>query len=423
MKKGPSMLLEKYSLGIGDRFGQQGAAQLTALVEAERRGVVVIPVWNKSNREHGLIGTSPESARREADNAVRDLNWRRPYHVDADHIGLSSVDCFLDACDFFTIDVADFIGIPPAPDEIDAFVARHRSQVGVTVADDERLACIVHEDELRRVAGKFLRAVQEASRIYWRIEAAKGRGRFIAEVSMDETDVPQTPTELLIILRALADEGVAVQTIAPKFSGRFNKGVDYQGDLARFEAELNDDLAVVAYAVRNFGLPPNLKLSVHSGSDKFSLYPIIHRALRKTGAGLHLKTAGTTWLEEVSGLAAADGDAWVLVKELYMAAFRRIDELTAPYATVVDIDRHGLPDPQDVETWSGERFASALRHDPTCPAFNPHLRQLIHVSFKIAADMGPRYIEALKANSKSIASGVAQNLLERHIIPVFAGAR
>ena len=98
------------------------------------------------------------------------------------------------------------------------------------------------------------------------------------------------------LLAALADEKVRAQTIAPKFTGRFNKGVDYVGDLAQFEREFSDDLAVIAHAVARYGLPANLKLSVHSGSDKFSLYPIIRRALARTGAGVHLKTAGTTWL-------------------------------------------------------------------------------------------------------------------------------
>ena len=93
---------------------------------------------------------------------------------------------------------------------------------------------------------------------------------------------------------------------APKFTGRFNKGVDYVGDLVQFEREFNDDLCVIAHAVKQYGLPANLKLSVHSGSDKFSLYPAIRRALAKHGAGVHVKTAGTTWLEEVIGLAEAD---------------------------------------------------------------------------------------------------------------------
>ena len=160
---------------------------------------------------------------------------------------------------------------------------------------------------------------------------------------MDETDLPQTPPELLIILALLADEKVKLQTIAPKFTGRFNKGVDYVGDLVQFEKEFNDDLAVIAYAIKQYGLPANLKLSVHSVRDKFSIYPIINKALARTGAGLHIKTAGTTWLEELIGLAEAGGDGLVLAKEIYAYALDHVDELCAPYASVIDIDRSKLP--------------------------------------------------------------------------------
>ena len=175
---------------------------------------------------------------------------------------------------------------------------------------------------MERIAGKYLRAVQEAGQIYRHIAAAKGEVQFITEVSMDETDSPQTPPELLVILAALADEKIPIQTIAPKFTGRFNKGVDYVGDLVQFEKEFQQDLAVIAFAVRKFQLPANLKLSVHSGSDKFSIYAPIRRAARpRSSAGLHIKTAGTTWLEEIIGLAEADGDGLALAKEIYAKAF------------------------------------------------------------------------------------------------------
>src|SRR5947209_5882567 len=102
----------KYSIGLGDRFGRQGRAQLRALLMARARGVEVVPVWNKSHREHTLVGTEPAGVRREADLATAALGWGAAYHVDADHIGLSSVDPFLDTHDFFTLDVGDFIGRP-----------------------------------------------------------------------------------------------------------------------------------------------------------------------------------------------------------------------------------------------------------------------------------------------------------------------
>ncbi len=126
---------------------------------------------------------------------------------------------------------------------------------------------------MEQIARKYLKAVQDAGAIYRKIAEAKGEGQ-LHHRSVDGRDrYPADAAELLVILAALADEGVPVQTIAPKFTGRFNKGVDYVGDLAQFEKEFRDDLAVIAFAVRKFGLPANLKLSVHSGSDKFSIYP------------------------------------------------------------------------------------------------------------------------------------------------------
>jgi len=415
------MTLGKFSLGVGDRFAQQGQAQLRACVMALERGVEVIPVWNKSNREHAIAGSEPASVRAEADAAVQAMNWTRPYFVDADHIGLKTADRFVPHCDFFTIDVADFIGKPAAPAAVQAFVGRHGELAGVIEIAGAGRPFVTRRAEVERVAGKYLLAAQEAGRVCRHLEAAKGSGTFVTEVSMDETDHPQTPPELLVILAALADEGVPAQTIAPKFTGRFNKGVDYVGDAAQFAREFNDDLAVIAHAAQRYPLPPNLKLSVHSGSDKFSLYPHIGQALRRFQAGVHLKTAGTTWLEEVIGLAESGGEALALAKALYAEALARVDALCAPYASVIDIDRAQLPPSSVVNGWTAADFVAALRHEPGAPQFNPHLRQLLHVGYKVAADFGPRYIGLVAACRDTIARNVTHNLFARHIQPVFCG--
>ena len=238
---------------------------------------------------------------------------------------------------------------------------------------------------------------------------------------MDETDSPQTPVELLIILAAIADEKIPIQTIAPKFTGRFNKGVDYVGDVAQFTKEFEEDLAAIDFAVKRYGLPENLKLSVHSGSDKFSIYKAIHDAVVKFDAGVHLKTAGTNWLEELIGLAESGGEGLALAKEVYSEALSHKDELTAPYATVIDIDDAKLPTAETVNGWTSAQYTSALRHDQKNPAYNASFRQLLHVGFKIAAKMGPRYLKALEANEDVIAKNVTTNLFERHIKPVFLG--
>lgn len=400
--------ISKYSLGTGDRFARQARAQLRACMMAGEAGVEVTPVWNKSHREHVIVGSQPVETRRAADAAVRELGWRRPYFVDADHINLKNADGFIEACDFFTLDVAYAIGIAPAPAAVVTLLAKHAE-----------LARELTREAAADAACKYLIAAQEAGRIYRRIAAAKGAGTFITEVSLDETNSPQTPEELLVILAALADEGVPVQTIAPKFSGRFNKGVDYVGDVARFESEFRNDIAAIAHAIAAYGLPRELKLSVHSGSDKFSLYGPMHRVLVETGAGIHLKTAGTTWLEEVIGLAESGGEGLAIAKEIYTAARGQMDDLCAPYASVIDIDAARLPEASEVAGWTAERFAAALRHDPACPDFNPHFRQLLHVGYKIAAKLGERFFRALEESKALVSRNVTFNLYERHLKPLF----
>ncbi len=176
---------------------------------------------------------------------------------------------------------------------------------------------------------------------------------------------------------------------------------------------------MIARAVREFGLPGSLKLSVHSGSDKFSLYPVINRLVKKHGCGLHVKTAGTTWLEEVIGLAESGGEGLQLAREIYAGAHGRFDELTAPYATVIDVKKERLPAPDTVMGWSAGQYVNALRHHPACPEYNADFRQLIHVGFKVAAGMGRRYLDALAANEEIIARNVTHNLYARHLQPIF----
>ena len=420
------LVLEPYSFGVGDRFAHQAKSQLRAFIAlAEQmkpqQGFTVVPVWNKSNREHTFIGSEPQSVFDAASAAVAELGWEHPWYVDADHIQLKTVDRFLASSNFFTIDVADSIGKPASDADVSQFVQRHPellSPLSIPGMDEQ---VIIGRDEVERVARKYLLATRQAGDIFRYIESKKGTGNFVPEVSMDETDSPQTPPELLIILAALADEKCPIQTIAPKFTGRFNKGVDYVGDLKQFEREFFDDLAVIRFAIGQYGLPKNLKLSVHSGSDKFGLYPIIRKALRETGAGIHLKTAGTTWLEELIGLAEAGGDGLALAKEIYAYALEHIDEFCAPYASVIDIDRTRLPSAAELAAWSGDRFASTIRHIPDDARFNANVRQLLHVSFKVAAKSGNRFTDLLKSNARIVGEQVTTNIFDRHLKPLFLG--
>lgn len=417
-----SVSLSKYSIGVGDRFSQEAKAQLRACILAASAGINITPVWNKSNREHTIIGSEPRSARVAADAAVRELAWKHDYHVDADHINLKTVRRFIEPCDFFTIDVADLIGKTTEDEIIRNFANKHSELLhGITVSGIAG-SFESNREEVSRIGRKYLAAVLEAGEIYRYIESQKGTGNFIAEISMDETDSPQTPLELLVILAAIADEGIPIQTIAPKFSGRFNKGVDYEGDLVQFAQEFAADVAVVAFAIKQYGLPENLKLSVHSGSDKFSIYRPMREVLQNVGAGVHLKTAGTTWLEELIGLAETGGEGLEAAKQIYAEAYEHRKELCEPYSSVIAIDPARLPKPAEVDRWSSRQFISALRHEPNNPEYSSDLRQLLHVGFKVAAKMGTRYLNLVSGARDTIAKNVTENLFERHIKPLFIGS-
>jgi len=412
------MKLERFSFGIGDRFAHQGKAQLAAIIKAKQQGCSIVPVWNKSNREHSIIGTKPADVKIEADAAVKALGWKDSYYVDADHINLNNVDSFIDSSNFFTLDVADYIGQKCDDKDLKAFVAANKKFIGKIEIPDIGGKLNITQSDLEKIGAKFLLAVKKAGEIYRHVAGKKG-SHFVTEVSMDESNQPQSPVEMLFILSAIAAENIPAQTIAPKFTGRFNKGVDYVGDITQFEKEFNEDIAVINFAIEEFGLPPNLKLSVHSGSDKFSIYTPIKKALKKFNAGLHLKTAGTTWLEEIIGLALAGGQGLDIAKEVYNQALEHFDELCAPYATVIDIDKSKLPGPDEVAKWDSIKFANTLRHDQKCKDYNPNFRQLIHVGYKIAAKLGHCYICALEKYEDTIAKTVTENIFDRHIKRIF----
>ncbi len=413
------MQLGKYSIGMGDRFAHQGVAQLRAIIRANESGLNISPVWNKSNREHIYVHTHPSDVRKEADAAVAALDFKGKYFVDADHINLSTVAPFVETADFFTLDVAAFIGKPTDEENVNAFVASCEKYLGELMIPGIEKPFHVTKDVLVDIAGKFLAATQQASEIYKYLVENKGEGNFVTEVSMDEVESPQTPLDMFFILKMLADKGVPAQTIAPKFTGRFNKGVDYRGDLDQFAKEFEEDVLVIDFAVKEFGLPAELKLSVHSGSDKFSIYPIMADIIKKYDKGLHLKTAGTTWLEEVIGLAVAGGEALDVAKQIYANSYNRSEELCAPYADVIDIDNSQLPSVEEVNTWSSEKFANTLRHIPGHPDYNSNFRQLIHVAYKVAAEMGNKYYGMLEKYPDVIGACVEENIYDRHLKRLF----
>ena len=411
--------LGKYSIGLGDRFGHQGNAQLKAITEASGKGIDITPVWNKSNREHVTIGTQPQDVRTEADSVTKHAGFNKPYFVDADHINFDTVDRFIESSDFFTIDVASYIGKRAGDSKIKEFLSGIGKYTGELKIPGVRSSIEISKSQISLIAEKYLFASIKAMDIYKKIEKVKGNGNFITEVSMDEVPDPQTPVELFFILKMLASANIPVQTIAPKFSGRFNKGVDYVGDPLKFAAEFESDLMVIDYAIKEFGLPENLKMSIHSGSDKFAIYPHIGTIIKKYDKGIHLKTAGTTWLEEVIGLAASGGEALEFVKEIYYKSLEKIDELCAPYADVIDIKVSLLPLKAEVAQWDNKKFADSIRHIPGNRDYNQNMRQLIHVAYKLAALKMTDFFRLLIQNEKSVSQCVYENIYNRHICRLF----
>ncbi len=413
------MLIGRYSFGIGDRFGKEGSAQMGAILEINRLGVPVVPVWNKSNREHTIIGSIPADVKNEAIVAVEKAGYKGSYYVDADHVNLDTVDKFVAASNFFTLDVAHFIGMKPDTEEVSEFKERYRDYIGNLTIPGINKSFYVTGEFLEKLATNYLVALYEVRKIYERICVLKGADSFVTEVSVDESELVQGPLEIFFILAELNRLGVKVQTIAPKFSGLFAKGVDYIGDTRIFASEFEQDVAVISFAIKELGLCESLKLSVHSGSDKFSIYPFIRDTIRKYDAGIHVKTAGTTWLEEVIALAESGCGGLEIAKEIYVKSVERFDELTAPYATVLHLDKSKLPPVHVVTGWESFQFVEALTHEKKCENYNPHFRQLIHVGYKVAAEMGPAFLSALDEHREIVEERVKNNLLERHLKPLF----
>lgn len=413
------MLIEKFSFGTGDRFGKEGRAQLAAIQEINKLGVPVVPVWNKSYREHSIVKTTQASVATEAAEAVKGNGWEGNYYVDADHIGMSIVDEFIDYSNFFTIDVAHFIGQKADQAEKEQFIEHHSNFIGKLSIPGIDQDFDVTAEFLGEVADNYLLAIKEVKTIYDHIVSKLGADKFIPEVSMDECEIAQSPIELFFILAELKRQGVELQTIAPKFTGLFAKGVDYIGDVSQFALEFEQDVAVTQFAIKELGLPASLKLSVHSGSDKFGIYPAIKKAIDKFDAGIHVKTAGTTWLEEVIGLAQAGGEGLQIAKDIYAKSMSRYDELTGPYATVLDVKKELLPTVEEVNNWTSKQFSDALTHDQSCGEYNTSFRQVIHVGYKIAVEMGDRYMNALDTYRDVIEKNVTYNILERHLKLLF----
>jgi hypothetical protein len=177
--------LTKYSIGVGDRFAHQAKAQLLAIIKAEAEGVLITPVWNKSFREHQIIKSLPGETRREVDSAVKSLKWEHPYFVDADHVGFKTIDHFISSCDFYTLDVADFIGRKTDDQKIKSFVYKNRSFCGTLDIPGLIEKVEINEAMIFKAAEKFLFAVEEAGKVYRHLLEKQGKNNFVVEISLN----------------------------------------------------------------------------------------------------------------------------------------------------------------------------------------------------------------------------------------------
>ena len=341
------------SFGFGDRLGLATPGHIAALRAA---GGNFSPVFaQQSVRENNRTGRTPQQVMDEAKRAVDAAGWNLPWGADADH--LKTVDDLLPFVEagytFFTVDPGEQVDNAA---DTDSF-AQMKQKAGA-FHWDEVSALYLSESEqswgqfdtetLMRAMVKYGNAIQHTVTMFKRLVELKSSFDF--EISVDETDSPTTALEHYFIARELTRLGVRFTSLAPRFIGRFEKGVDYIGDLDALDAELAKHASVTAY----FG---NYKLSLHSGSDKFSVYPLI---AKYWGKNIHVKTAGTSYLEALRVLAKSTPDLFLKIYELGCERYET-DKLTYHVSAQLD----ALPSTDDLP--------SLLDHF--------HAREMLHVTF------------------------------------------
>lgn len=401
----PRLLGLQTSAGMGDRLGLATPGHVRAVREA---GAGLAPIFaQQSIREMTRTGRTPQQVMDDATWGVFQEGWREGFGADADH---QKTPADLDRCiaagfTFFTIDPGEHVE-DSAETATLAELRRAAEQLPVEVQpraanllgksfDVEDFTLRFDEQTLLKAAVKYGRAVAHVASMYRHLVERSGQEPFELEVSVDETDQPTSHAEHVYIVSELRRLGVRWVSLAPRYVGRFEKGVDYIGDLAAFE----QDFAVHAAIARTFG---PYKLSLHSGSDKFSLYPI---AARQSRGLVHLKTAGTSYLEALRTIAAVDP---ALFRAIYRFARERYDTDRASYHVSAQLSR--APHSEDVSD-----------------AELPHLldqfdaRQIFHVTFgSVLADDQRRLGESVRTMLLSNAEAYADNLrvhLLRHLKP------
>jgi hypothetical protein len=342
----PQLLGIRTSAGMGDRLGLATAGHVRAIRAAGGR---IAPIFaQQSIREMKRTGRTPQQVMDDATWGTFEEGWQGGTGADADHLKIPED---MDAClgagfTFFTIDpgghvdnraVATSAGrMRELAGELPAEVQVEASGLLGKTFHIEHLSLTLDEPSLLQAAVKYGRAVAHVAAMYRHLEQAAGARPFELEVSVDETDQPTSHAEHIYIASELKRLGVRWVSLAPRYQGRFEKGVDYIGDVDAFEADLSGHAAIA----RHFG---PYKLSLHSGSDKFSIYPA---AMRQTHGLVHLKTAGTSYLEALRTIAALDVDFF---RNIYAFARDHYEADRASYHVSAELDRAPLP--QAVSDW------------------------------------------------------------------------
>lgn len=387
----PSPLSLSPSFGFGDRLGLATPghiAALRALIPDSQ--FAILPIFaQQSVRENSRTGRTPQQVMDDARRAVEAAKWDLPWGADADH--LKSVDDLLPfvaaGYTFFTVDPGAHVDNAADSDPLPILQEKARgvdwdelSALYLSENGDQPWGRVDAESLLRAVV-KYGRAIRHSVEMFRHLSQMKADFDF--EISVDETDSPTTPLEHYFIASELTRAGVRFTSLAPRFIGRWEKGVDYLGDLSALDAEMQKHAAVTAH----FG---TYKLSLHSGSDKFSVYPL----LAKHFAGrFHVKTAGTSYLEALRVLAAREPDLfrriWALARERY-AADRATYHVSAELEQVTAADLPALLD-------------------------DFHAREILHITFgsvlaRFGADIKPALVKHADSYAQALQTHFVKHL-------------
>jgi hypothetical protein len=416
----PKLLGLRTSAGLGDRLGLATPGHVRAVRAA---GGTLAPIFpQQSIREMSRTGRTPQQVMDDALWGVLAEGWQDGFGADADHL---KTPADIEACmavgfTFFTIDPGEYVNNEAETASLSELRAALEGLPWEKLEDDPRTLSArylnhsieaegrtirLDEHKLLRAAVKYGRAVAHVATMYWHLIGLAGGRNCELEISVDETEVPTSHAEHVYIASELKRLGVRWVSLAPRYIGRFEKGVDYLGDLGAFEA----DFAVHAAIARQLG---PYKLSLHSGSDKFSIYPI---AMRLTGGLVHLKTAGTSYLEALRTIAAIDSEFF---RAIYSFARERYETDRASYHVSAQLDRAALPE--------------ALSETDLPALLNQHdAREILHVTFGSVltartTDGGwrfyDRFMELLRCHPEAYAANLETHFL-RHLRPFASSAK